>query len=230
MLKGGVVVFFYVDDIVFCYRKGDKEKAHEAIQQLKMEYQMNTLGELKWFLGIHVLRDRSRRLLWLTQDAYIEKIAKQYEIDLNGRLPDTPMAESELLPTTYPRSIRPTLKSSDEGLSVRPSPLPKVADYSTILYQRKMGSMLYAATTTRPDIAFAVSRLARFNQDPSQEHHRAADRVIQYLYSTRSRAICYGGVNNGTNDMRDDGGDRSGDEAMHRSRIIPPIEKARRGI
>ena len=174
---------------------------------------MSTLGELKWFLGIHVLRDRSRRLLWLTQEAYIEKIAKQYEIDLNGRLPDTPMAESELLPTTYPRSIRPTLKSSHEGLSVRPSPLPKVAGYSTMLYQRKMGSMLYAATTTRPDIAFAVSRLARFNHDPSQEHHRAADRVIQYLYGTRSRAICYGGVNNGTNDMRDDGGGRSGDEA-----------------
>ena len=211
MLNGGVVVFFYVDDIVFCYRKGDKEKAHEVIQQLKMEYQMSTLGELKWFLGIHVLRDRSQRLLWLTQEAYIEKIAKQYEIDLNGRLPDTPMAESELLPT-YPRSVRPTLKSSDEGLSVRPSPLPKVADSSTMLYQRKLGSMLYAATTTRPDIAFAVSRLARFNQDPSQEHHRAADRVIQYLYGTRSRAICYGRVN-GTNDMRDDGGGRSGDEA-----------------
>jgi reverse transcriptase-like protein len=87
MLKGGVVVFFYVGDIVFCYRKGDKEKAHEVIQQLKMEYQLSTLGELKWFLGIHVLRDRSQRLLWLTQEAYIEKIVKQYEIDLNGRLP-----------------------------------------------------------------------------------------------------------------------------------------------
>jgi hypothetical protein len=44
-------------------------------------------GKLKWSLGIYVLRDRSRRLLWLTLDAYIENIAKQYEIDLNGRLP-----------------------------------------------------------------------------------------------------------------------------------------------
>ena len=60
-------------------------------------------------------------------------------------------------------------------------------------YQRKMGSLLYATTTTRPDIAFAVSRLARFNQNPSQDHQRAADRVIQFLYSTRSRAICYKG-------------------------------------
>jgi transposase InsO family protein len=214
MLKGGVIIFFYVDDIVFCHRKGDAETAQEAIKELKKEYQMSILGELKWFLGIHVLRDRSKRLLWLSQEAYVEKIAKQYEIDLNERLPDTPMSDTELLPTTYLRSIRPTLKSSDEGLSVRPSSIPKVADASTKLYQKKMGSMLYAATTTRPDIAFAVSRLTRFNQDPSLEHHRAADRVIQYLYGTRSRAICYGD-NDGMNDRRDDGGDnRSGKEAQ----------------
>jgi hypothetical protein len=134
---------------------------------------MSTLGELKWFLGIHVLRDRSQRLLWLSQEAYIEKIANQYKIDLTGRLPDTPMAESELLPTAH-RSIRPTRPSPDTDLLVRPISLPA----STMLYQRKMGSVLYAATTTRPDIAFAVSRLVRFNQNPSQEHHRAADRVI----------------------------------------------------
>lgn len=185
MFNGGVVVFFYVDDIVFCYRKKDEEKAKGAIQGLEKEYQMSSLGELKWFLGIHVLRDRSQKRLWLSQAAYVEKIANQYEIDLNGRLPDTPMAESELLPLP----------------SILPSSLPRIADRSSVLrYQRKMGSMLYAATTTRPDIAFAVSRLARFNQNPSQDHHRAADRVIQYLYGTRSRAICYGGDNNGTND------------------------------
>jgi len=40
--------------------------------------------------------------------------------------------------------------------------LPREAA-STMLYQRKMGSILYAATTTRPDIAFAVLQLARFN-------------------------------------------------------------------
>ena len=40
-----------------------------------------------------------------------------------------------------------------------------------------------------------VSRLARFNQNPSEEHQWAADRVIQFLYNTRSNAICYGGDN-----------------------------------
>src|SRR5579871_5192212 len=68
-------------------------------------------------------------------------------------------------------------------------------------YQRKTGSLLYAAITTRPDIAFAVSRLARFNQNPSVEHQQAADRVIQYLvYHTKGRAIAYGGVTKGRGD------------------------------
>src|ERR1700733_11363882 len=113
------------------------------------------------------------------------------------------MAESELLPTDH-RLIRPTRPSPNTDLLVRPISLPA----STMLYQRKLGSVLYAATTTRPDIAFAVSRLARFNQNPSQEHHRAADRVIQYLYSTRSRAIYYGGDKEGTNGRGRDKGIR----------------------
>jgi hypothetical protein len=41
----------------------DEEKVQEVIKELKTEYQMSVLGELKWFLGIHVLQDRSQRLL-----------------------------------------------------------------------------------------------------------------------------------------------------------------------
>jgi Reverse transcriptase (RNA-dependent DNA polymerase) len=145
-LKGGIVVFFYVDGIVFCHRKGDEEKVQEVIKGLKTEYQMSALGELKGFLEIHVLQDRSQRLLRLSQEAYVEKIAKQYEIDLTGRFPNTSMAECELLPTTFPWSICPMLKFADKAL-------PKAADASTMLYQKKMDSMLYAATTTRSDIA-----------------------------------------------------------------------------
>jgi hypothetical protein len=66
MLKGGIAVFFYVDGIIFCHRKRDEEKVQEVIKGLKTEYQMSALGELKWFLEIHVLQDRSQRLLWLS--------------------------------------------------------------------------------------------------------------------------------------------------------------------
>jgi len=93
---------------------------------------MSTLSKLKWFLGIHVLHDCSQRLLWLSQEAYIEKIANQYEIDLIGRLPDTPMAESKLLFTNH-QLIHPTLQTPDTDLLVRPISLLREAA-STMLY------------------------------------------------------------------------------------------------
>src|SRR6266700_2608213 len=74
-----------------------------------------------------------------------------------------------------------------------------------------MGLVLYIAITTHPNIAFAVSRLVKFNQDPSQEHHQAADRVIQYLYSIRSRAIYYRGDKEGINS-------RGRDKGIHNKR------------
>ena len=82
---------------------------------------------------------------------------------------------------------------TDTELLPLPPTLTKADPNSVKTYQMKTGSLLYAAITTRPDIAFAVSRLARFNQNPSEEYHNAADRVIRYLYNTRGWAIAYRG-------------------------------------
>jgi hypothetical protein len=60
-------------------------------------------------------------------------------------------------------------------------------------YQRKTGSLLYAAVITRPDIAFATSRLARFNINPSPEHHQEADRALLYCQGTKNLALVLGG-------------------------------------
>jgi Reverse transcriptase (RNA-dependent DNA polymerase)/GAG-pre-integrase domain len=169
MLKGGVIVFFYVDDIVFCYRKRDHETVEAARKGLEAKYQLSFLGELKWFLGIHVLRDRQSRKLWLSQQAYIDKLTARFDIDATGRLPDTPMTEVELMPAN-------TTATKAE----------------TEQYQRKTGSILFAATTTRPDIAFACSRLARFNANPDKSHQEAADRVLKYLHRTRGYTLQFG--------------------------------------
>ncbi|TMC14027.1 MAG: Ty1/Copia family ribonuclease HI [Chloroflexi bacterium] len=133
---------------------------------------MKELGELKWFLGMHIFRDRSKKSLWLSQSSYIEKVANEFIPDLDpSRCPYTPIAEEELLP----------LPAEDE-----------VKDPDRTLYQRKIGSILYAAISTRPDIAFAAARLSRFNQRPSKIHQAAADRLILYLYRTRHLCIQYG--------------------------------------
>ena len=94
----------------------------------------------------------------------ITKICHELAPTPTGRPPATPMDTVELLPL-----------SDDE----------EVSDASRTLYQQKVGSLLFAAIATRPDIAFAVSRLSRFNQRPGKRHHKAADRVFHYLFRTQ---------------------------------------------
>ena len=47
MISGGVIAFFFVDDIVICYRKQDEAKAKATISGLQAKYTMNILGDLK---------------------------------------------------------------------------------------------------------------------------------------------------------------------------------------
>ena len=129
-------------------------------------------GKLQWFLGIEIVRDRSRGLIWLSQSSYVEKIARLAErTDLAHTVP---MSSTELLP-----------REQAQG---------RALPHEVNRFQRKIGSLLYAAVTTRPDIAFAVSRLARFNTNPSHIHQAAADRVLLYLQRTKGLALQFGGA------------------------------------
>ena len=65
-----------------------------------------------------------------------------------------------------------------------------------IEYQQLIGTLLYAALGTRPDIAFAVTQLSPFNSDPTEEHLRYAKYVLRYLKGTKSLRICYDGSSN----------------------------------
>jgi hypothetical protein len=168
MIKNGIIIFFYVDDITFAYRKEKQQDAEAIIKELQAKFTLTGGKDLQWFLGVEIIRDRPNRKLWLSQASYIDKIARlASRKDIRH---DTPMSGIELLPRTGFAS---------------PSEIN--------LYQRKIGSLLYAAVTTRPDIAFATSRLARFLTNPGPEHQNAADRVLLYLLETRSQALQLGG-------------------------------------
>ena len=168
LIKDGIIIFFYVDDIILAYSKQKETEAQQAMQHLRDKYSITGGDCLQWFLGVEVIRNREQRKIQLSQAAYADKISRL--VDRKDIRHDTPMAAIELKPR--------------EGLAT-PSEINK--------YQRKIGSLMFAAVTTRPDIAFAMSRLARFLMNPGQEHHDAADRVLLYLQSTRNRALELGG-------------------------------------
>lgn len=56
-------------------------------------------------------------------------------------------------------------------------------------YRVIVGSVLYLACWTRPDIAFAVSELSRFVSDPGSVHMQAAKRVLRYLKGTKDLGL-----------------------------------------
>ena len=170
MIKDGIIIFFYVDDIVMAYHKESRSQTEEVVALLQKKFTFTGGKDLQWFLGVEVIRDRANRNIWLSQAAYADKISRL--ADKRDLRHDTPMSGIELKP--------------QDGFAA-PSDINK--------YQRKIGSLLYAAVTTRPDIAFATSRLARFLTNPGLEHQAAADRVLLYLLKTNTFCLRLGGGN-----------------------------------
>ena len=61
----------------------------------------------------------------------------------------------------------------------------------TVTYQSIVGSLLYAAVTTRPDIAQAAAVLSNFCANPTQSHLTAAKRILRYLKGTVYLGLSY---------------------------------------
>ena len=161
-----------MDDIVAFYHKDCLGKFQEFVTALKARIEIKELGELKWFLGIRITRDRSKRKLWLCQDSYIEKIAQRFNL-IPAKVYDTPLPVEDL--SKYVRKEQ--------------------ASAQTIYgYQQRVGSIQFAACSTRADVAKHASKLAEFQQNPAPEHVHFADRVIQYLYHRKLLGIALSGT------------------------------------
>ncbi|HEY4384144.1 MAG TPA: reverse transcriptase domain-containing protein, partial [Ktedonobacteraceae bacterium] len=165
----GIIVFFYVDDIIIASHPTVREQAKSLIKALHNAWKLRDLGEPSWFLNIRIIRDRSAGKLWLCQDAYINAMATKFHLTERARV-TTPITMEDLKPY--------------EG---------RASAKEIHLYQQKVGSVNYPTTMTRPDAAHAVAKLAQFLVNPGPKHHAAIDRVIIYLYHSRYLALQYGG-------------------------------------
>jgi hypothetical protein len=163
-----IIVIFFVDDIVTLSYPANRSRVRDFEDSLHAKYPMRNVGELRWFLGIRVIRDRNARKLWLCQDSYIDKIVSRFHLEQGKRPP---------IPLVYGQPLTP-----NEG---------KATPETVHQYQAKVGSALYPTIITRPDCAFAASKLAEHLQNPSQQHADAADRAIKYLDGTKTLAIEY---------------------------------------
>ncbi|KAK1647853.1 hypothetical protein QYE76_065658, partial [Lolium multiflorum] len=174
-VSGSSVAFLilYVDDILLI--GNDIELLRSVKGYLNNSFSMKDLGEASYILGIKIYRDRSRRLIGLSQSTYLDKILKKFRMD-ESKKGFLPMLPGKVL-------------SKTQG----PATAEERERMSNIPYASAVGSIMYAMLCTRPDIAHVVSLTSRYQSDPGMEHWTAVKNILKYLKRTKDMFLCYGG-------------------------------------
>ncbi|GKE02286.1 retrotransposon protein, putative, ty1-copia subclass, partial [Tanacetum coccineum] len=102
-------------------------------------FAMKDMGDATYILGIKIYRDRSKRLIGLTQDTYLDKILKRFRME-NSKKGSLPLHHG--------------IKISNDLCPITDKELDKM---SRVPYASAIGSIMYAMTCTRPDVSFALS-------------------------------------------------------------------------
>ncbi|CAI7910323.1 unnamed protein product, partial [Closterium sp. NIES-53] len=151
-----VLFLVYVDDILLF--SSSMKEIQNVQQQLMNNFKCKTLGEVKHYLGMHVERDQDHRWLKLHQEKFIKELGEKH-----GNENERKVA------TSLPAEFKLVKAAEDEGVEAEEQQQ----------FQSLVGSLLYAAVHTRPDISFSVGQLARVVQNPSEEQVDAADREVK---------------------------------------------------
>ena len=174
-LSGSFVAFLvlYVDDILLI---GNDVKLLESVKEyLNSQFSMKDLGEAAYILGIKIYRDRSKRLLALSQRTYLEKILKRFKME-NSK-----------------KGLLPVLKGSKLSVTQCPTTSKDREEMSSKPYASAIGSIMYATLSTRPDVALAISLTNGFQSNPGMEHWNAVKNILKYLRRTKDLFLVYGG-------------------------------------
>ena len=167
-----LVLAVHVDNCILTGSNNDLIAQYKV--KLNACHALTDLGPVHWLLGIKITRDRSVRTISLLQVSYIDAILSRFTLSDAKSCP-TPMVHGTTL--------------SKEDL---PSSPDKITRMKKTPYHEAIGSLMYAAVATCPDIAFAVSYLSQFLENPGEAHWEATKRVFRYLAGTKSLQLTYG--------------------------------------
>lgn len=156
-----VYLLVYVDDIILMSK--NQINLQNAYEFLKTEFNVKDLGEVSAYLGLDIVRTPDS--ISISQESAINRLLDKFNmIDCKGA--ETPMEVNF---------------TADENETID----------LDIPYRELIGSLLYLATSSRPDISFAVSFLSRFLDAPTLSLWKAAKRVLRYLKETKSKSLVY---------------------------------------
>jgi hypothetical protein len=128
---------------------------------LSSNFEMKDMGEADYILGVKIFRDRSRKILGLSQQTYIKKVLERFQMS-DCKPIDTPIAKNESLS----QNMCPKTQDEQEKMARVP-------------YANAIGNLMYAMMCIRPDICYAVGLVSRFQSNPGLAHWKAVKRDIE---------------------------------------------------
>lgn len=158
------IIAVYVDDIVLA---STNQLEIERIKNiLKDSFKMKDLGRIHHCLGIEFAQRTTTKSISMSQKGFIKEILSRFGME-DCKPVKTPMDPNSKL-----------------SMAMSPQNPEELKEMENCPYQNLIGSLMYLAVSTRPDIAYAVSALSQYNTSPGKEHWIAAKRVLRYLKGT----------------------------------------------
>jgi len=158
-----MIIATYVDDIIVACK--ESSSVDELYKHLANDLEMKNLGEISSCLGMEFKQNNGD--ICITQRNYTESVLNRFE--MANATPAIP--------------LEPNCKIDKAN--------KKEANESKRPYQELIGSLMYLAVSTRPDIAHAVNFLSQFNTCHEEKHWSAAKRILRYLRGTIDHGLNY---------------------------------------
>ncbi|GJR80041.1 retrovirus-related pol polyprotein from transposon TNT 1-94 [Tanacetum coccineum] len=160
--KDIMLVQVYVDDIIFGSTRKSWCDEFEAL--MKGRFQMSSMGELIFFLGLQVKQKTDG--IFISQDKYVADMLKKFDL-------------ASVKTAITPMETKMALTKDEEA-----------DDVDVHLYRSMIGSLMYL-TASRPDIMFAVCVCSRFQVTPKTSHLNAVKRIFKYLKGKPNLGLWY---------------------------------------
>jgi transposase InsO family protein len=127
-----------------------------------------TIGDTSMFVGMQIKRDRAKQKLFIHQSAYAKRIVSKFKMS---------EAKKASVPIDPNVVLYPVLENDKK--------------VENVPYREAVGSLMFLAVVSRPDIAFAVNTVSKFLNNHNDEHWRAVKRIISYVSGTIEYGIEY---------------------------------------
>lgn len=154
-----ILVGIYVDDLIIATKR--RKTMIELKKCLSEKFEMKDLGPINYCLGVEFKQDIVSKEITMCQRRYAEEVLERFNMK-DCKSISTPLDANSKLEARK--------ETSDEDMNFP--------------YQSLIGSLMYLAIFTRPDIAYPVNALSQFNSNFSTQHVTAGKRILRYLKGT----------------------------------------------